>query len=521
MARANLQVKFFNDFTGGLNNKSSRQTLMANETPDCQDVLFNARGGFVSRRGYRTSSTQATMNGGYIGGQFSAGSEVLWGINNAGALWTWTGSSFTVQTTASPAQSTRTVVGAVWDNRLYFANWLTAGGVQLMRYWDGTAFTSLGNTVNNTYTAPVGGNAPAARHIASHSGHMFWADTVESTIRYRSRVRWSHPLQPGDFAAADYFDIEPDDETNQITALVPFKEMLLVFKRRGVYAIYGYDRSSFTVERLSTQAGVSCPQAVSTNAGVAYWWSVDGNVYAFNGRGISPIGDRVIGVLNEGSGVAVDSLTNRVAWMENQLWVSLLKNDGSRVCFVYDPAVGQAGAWTRFSFAPTSMFWWRSATSIQQIQFTLASVGGLFDMGNVAQAVDDKLGVNTTIDAYYRMAWFSASDAGLTKSWKRPHITVACGDTSTLIVEVFHDFAESTVSKTLTLPITLVAGDMVWGTSLWGTGIWASSDPGYEFARVPSLGRSHSVQLKLRMSDHTTKWWVDSITIPFVSKTYR
>jgi len=63
---------------------------------------------------------------------------------------------------------------------------------------------------------------------------MWWADTVEGGTRFRSRVRFSHPLQPRDFADADFFDIDPDDQSDQITALVPFKDHLLVFKRRSV-----------------------------------------------------------------------------------------------------------------------------------------------------------------------------------------------------------------------------------------------------------------------------------------------
>lgn len=520
MAQDRFAVQFFNDFTGGLNNRQSRQNLAVNESPDCLDVVFNARGGFVSRKGFRTTTTQAALSGGYIGGQFSAGSEVLWGINGSGALWTWTGSVYTAVATTLPADMTRTVTSAVWNNKLYFANWLN-GGSLLMRYWNGTAFTTLTNTVNNNYSAPTGGNAPLARLVCDHQGHMFWADTVESSVRYRSRVRWSHPLQPEDFAAADYFDVDPDDETDQITALVPFKDSLLVFKRRAVYAIYGYDKDSFTVQRIATGAGVAAPQCVTANAGVAYWWSIDGNVYAYNGRGVVPIGDRVTAGVVNGTIVSTSD-TNRVVWIENQLFVSLLKSDGSRTLFMYDPAVGKSGAWTCWGFAPTSMYWWRSATSVSAMYFTLASTGGLFDMGNATQEYDDLLGVTTVINAYYKTAWFSSQDAGLRKKWRRPHVTVACGDIATLYIDVYHDFAESAAVKTVTIPITSTSqGNMVWGSGVWGTATWQGTDPSYEFSRTSSLGRSHAIQFKFQMKDHATKWWVDSVTLPYYIRAYR
>lgn len=513
-------VVFYSDFTGGLNNRQSRQDLALNESPDCLDVVFNARGGFAQRRGFRTTTTQSVLSGGYIGGQFSAGTEVLWGIDNVGKLWTWNGSTFTSVTTTSPADASRTVNGVAWGSKLYFANWLNTG-VLLMRYWNGTAFTTLTNTANNNYTAPTGGNAPLARIVCDHQGHMFWADTVESSVRYRSRVRWSHPLQPEDFAAADYFDIDPDDETDQITALVPFKDSLLVFKRRAVYAIYGYDKDSFTVQRLATGAGVASLQCVSANAGVCYWWSVDGNVYAYNGRGIVPLGDRITNVVIDGT-VVQGSELNRVAWIDNQLFVSLVKNAGGRVLFMYDPQVGKDGAWTKWSFEPTSMFWWRSATTINGMYMTLESKGGLFDMGNVVQAQDDVLGVTSSIAAYYRTAWFTEKDAGLRKKWRRPHITVACGDVATLNIDVYHDFIESNAVKQLTLPIvTTGSGNMVWDSSNWDAATWQGTDPSYEFQRIPSLGKSHAIQLKFTMTNHSTKWWIDSVTLPYYIKSYR
>jgi hypothetical protein len=517
MARPGLKVAFFDNFSGGLNNHESRQNLLPTETPDCQDVVFNNRGGFSSRRGYGTTTVQSALNGGYIGGQFSAGTDVLWGINNAGALWTWDGSTYTNVTTASPADASRVVNGVSWDDRLYFANWLNSGNL-LMRFWNGTAFTTLTNTPNNNYTAPTQANAPLARLIAKHSGHMWWADTVESGTRFRSRVRFSHPLQPRDFATADFFDLDPDDQSDNITALVPFKDHILVFKRRSVYAIYGYDRSTFQPERLAGASGVSCQGAVTQNAGVVYWWSIDGNVYAYNGRGVVPIGDRITGILNEGI-VAVGCDTTRCMWAEDQLWVSLRKTDLTRVLFVYDPSVGENGAWTRFSYAPTSMFWWKRSTGAPVVFFTLLAEGMLFDLSNLTKPMDTKNGVDTPVDAYYKTAWFTAKDTALKKRWRRPTVAVAAEDDCMLNVDVYHDFNESSINRTLLLPIQSSTGGMVWGDD-WGS-IWGGDDPVYEFDRLSSPGRSNAIQFKFRVTDVASRWWVDSFALPYFEKNYR
>lgn len=517
MAKPGLKVVFFDDFTGGLNNTDSRQNLLPNETPDCMDVVFNARGGFATRRGYRTTTSSPILSGGYIGGQFSASTEVLWGIDSGGGLWTWDGATLTDVTTSSAADSSRTVRGVAWDDRLYFANWLNSGSL-LMRFWNGSAFTSLTNTANDNYTSPTQANAPLARLIAKHSGHMFWADTVESGTRYRSRLRFSHPLQPRDFATADYFDIEPDDQTNQITALVPFRDHMLIFKQRGVFALFGYDKSTFVVERISTQAGAFSQEQVATNASVCYWWSTDGNLYAYNGSGIAPLGDRIKTVVVDGT-VQAGHADHRVIWGDNCVWLVLKTNAGGRLTFMYDPSVGKKGAWTQFSFTPSSLFWWRKNDGSSQIVFIKPSTGRLYDLGSAAQEQDDDGGVSTPIAAYYKTAWFTAKDTALKKRWRRPTVTVAANDNCQLNVDVYHDFDESGVSRTLTLPVARSGGSMVWGDN-WGS-VWAGDDPVYEFDRLGSPGRSHAVQFKFSVQDHSSRWWVDSYALPYYEKGYR
>lgn len=519
MPRQNLRVQFFNDFTGGLNNNQSRQNLLPNETPDCQDVVFDNRGGFRTRNGYSDVLTQSVLDGGYIGGQFSAGTEVLWGITNVGGLWTWDETTFTAVTTANPLDAGVVVRSAVWGGNLYFANWLSAG-TRIMRYWNGTAFVALTNTANNNYTAPVGDNAPVARLIANHSGHMWWADTLEGGTRHRSRIRFSHPLQPEDFAADDYFDIETDDQTDQITALFSFRDTLLVFKRRSIFAVYGYDRESFVVQKLAGVAGVSCQDVIDSNAGVVYWWSIDGNVYAFNGTGVVPIGDRIKNIVNDGV-VVVGCLTNRITWVENQLWLSIRLTDGNRVLFVYDPSVGKSGAWTKFSFTPTSIFWWKPAASATKILFMLPDNGFVFRYGRNDKEFDNVGANNFVIPAYYRMAWFSALDTGLKKRWARPTVSAASNGQGSLIAEVYHDFEESVTERTLSVPLSpILYGGMEWGDD-WGDDWSGSGSVAYTFSKLPSLGRSNALQILFRVSGSLNAWWIDSVAVPYLEKTYR
>lgn len=527
MASSGLKAKFFNDFTGGLNTQVQRQNLALNESPDCVNVDFSKRGGMVLRRGWKNVTLDANMaaTSGYLVGQFSAGTDVVWGVSNANRLWTWDGTTATHVATAitdgtAVSQDTAAWVrGVPWGDKLYFANCRNATAL-VMRYWNGAAFTTLTNTANDNYTAPTSGNAPLARLICDHAGYMWWADTIESSTVYRSRVRFSHYLQPENFATNDYFDIEPDDRTDRITALVPFKNMLLVFKNKAVYAIYGSGRDDFFPERVVATAGAVSQEAIAVSAGVVFWWSPDGNVYAFNGSGVNTVGDKVmIDLVRDGT--IRPQMDHRLCWAENRLYVSVVYPDGTtRYTYVFDPSVGD-GAWTRYDFGFTSMVWWRRASGANGIMFRIYNKVGIFDYNVSAQTLDYDGTTSVTPSGYYRTSWFSASDTALLKRWKRLRVTASVGDQANLNADVFYDFDESTVRKTLTASIDPSSGSMLWGSGLWGTGLWSGANVVFGFERLPAAGRSHAVQFKFYFTNNVSPWTVDSYTLPFLQKGYR
>lgn len=518
MAQSKKSVVTFKDFTGGLNLSAQRQDLLLNESPDCLDVDFDKRGGFTLRRGVRNVVLDANMTGGYLLGSFSFGTDLLAGVSNVGRLWTWDGATATHVATAITSNVTTESVRAIpWTNKLYFANCYNGGSTLVMRYWNGAAFTTLGNTANNNYTAPVGGQAPLSRLITDHAGFMWWADTVEGGTRFRSRIRFSHYLQPEDWAQADFYDIDPDDQTDQITALVPFKNMLLVFKRRSVWGVYGTTRDDFVVERVSAAAGVWTQEGVTVNQGVAFWWSPDGNVYSFDGSQTVAIGDRLSQLLFDG--VVLPGADHRLCWAENRLYLSLVKPDTTRLTFVYDPEVGKRGAWTKYSVSVSSMVWWRRVSGVNGIMMTLSGKSGVYDFNIAAQEQDFDGTTSTSIAGYYITAWYSADDPALLKRFRRMHLTCACKDDAQMNIQVFYDFNENTVGRTLTVQMQAVAGGMLWNQN-WG-GIWGGIEPVYVFDRLTSAGRGHAIKFKFFVTNHATKWWVDSFALPYYEKGYR
>lgn len=546
------EVTYLNDFSGGLNLTTQLQSLAPNETPDCLNVDFGYRGGFTVRGGFQTQAYNTLLDGAYFVGSNYFGSDVvlLVATDAAGSLLGWDGSSLTDTTQNVTDDTGRHVrlANMAWERSstqyqgAFLVNCL-ASTVLTSRKWDGTTLTTYSAfSFNDDYTAPAGGKFPPARLAVQHNGHMWVADTVESSKRYPHRVRFSHVQQPEDWATADYFEVDPGDDGDPITALVPFKDHLLVFKASSVWAVYGYSRDEFFLERISGVAGVSDPRAVTKNSGVCYWYTGDGTVMAYNGTGVVPLTDKMrwwsdIGKISHPG-------DHWLMWADGRLYLSLEAGAGedvNRYTFVYDPTIK---ALTRYDPVVSSMYHWERIDSEHCPLFLFESDANLyrFDRG---YSVDTFTGVEVldstgatvldvngdpltgpeatatvTIQGYYRTSWITAGETATKKRWKRPRVTAAGEGETTINVQVFHDFAEENIKKSFDFTVAGGSGSL-WGTMNWGDNWDAGQDDYYEFDRLPSGGSAYAMQMKFTSTNNVGRWWIDSIAIPFRRKRVR
>jgi hypothetical protein len=153
---------------------------------------------------------------------------------------------------------------------------------------------------------------------------------------------------------------------------------------------------------------------------------------------------------------------------------------------------------------------------------TLRAKNNIFDHNVTAQLQDEfTLGVNTPIAAYYTTAWFSSNDPALKKQFKRLHMTSAAQDACEVYVDVFLDFNDSLVRRTLIQEITGTSSGMLWDSGLWDNGVWAGDVAAYDFERLPSAGRGNAIKFKFYVVNNNTTWWVDSFALPYKEKAYR
>jgi hypothetical protein len=121
--------------------------------------------------------------------------------------------------------------------------------------------------------------------LAGHVSRLFASDAQQ--------VYFSQLNQPEAFDPDHKFTVNTDDG-KPITAIHSAHEVLIVWKRDSMWALYGEEPADFRVRLVSPDVGCLSHRSVFTIEGITYWWSEQGPM-AWNGAGAPvPIGLGVI-----------------------------------------------------------------------------------------------------------------------------------------------------------------------------------------------------------------------------------
>ena len=102
---------------------------------------------------------------------------------------------------------------------------------------------------------------------------------------YGNALVWSKPGNWNRWPALNYA-LVGDDPSDPITALYPLKDKLIIFKRRSMWMLSGFDEDSFQFDMISSLIG--CPHAngLTEHAGVLYFVNQQG-IYSYDGTTIN------------------------------------------------------------------------------------------------------------------------------------------------------------------------------------------------------------------------------------------
>ena len=495
------RTQLFNirDFTGGLNLQTDTFRLGQNESPDMQNVDVDRRGGFQVRRGVApfTTSTLPTDP------------DTLWVYNDEGTervtaqvgakVWSSTGSSWTEVGTDLGWSS-----GAVCPTTINDINYWARGNNAVVK-WDGSTASAMGTSFNDT-TVPTSGNVPRAEHMAVHSGYMWVANTWESGTNYKNRIRWSWANtfnnSQENWRSDDYIDIDEGKDGDKITAIIPFGDQLVVFKRDSVYVVYGYDSNSFTVANISNTSGaISHEAALATPAGL-YFFDHSIGLCRYNGRSVDWVFEQIWPAMRDGSIPNAELDNVQIGWVEKRLWVSVPWSTDPgydrAMTFVYDPNLGPKGAWTRYTLRAGPF----AKTHYTDIYLSaIQGTDSIFKLDVQNQYFDNFNDGNTTvIDGYYRTKWIDLEQPAIKKRWRRVEAVLQVENSYQIPVVVYRDY-DSTVNyknfKFVGDGPQNSASSAVWDGDDWDDGYWAISARTGDVDRGSSLGLARAVSLKI------------------------
>ncbi len=133
-------------------------------------------------------------------------------------------------------------------------------------------------------SASLGGTPPAnAKHIEVHKRRVFIANTSAGN----SRLHFSALDNPEDWTTANdagFIDISKADG-DTITGLASLGQVLLIFKKQSVWALYGNSPSNFSIAQISPSVGCVNPKTIVKCDKFAIFLSTDG-VYSANSDGV-------------------------------------------------------------------------------------------------------------------------------------------------------------------------------------------------------------------------------------------
>lgn len=442
-------------------------------------------------------------------------------LNASGDLRSWEQIAFTASSTTYG-----TVTGVQFKGALYIFF-----PYDNVRKWDGTNLTIItGQAYVDDLAAPSGSNMVLAKTAAVFQGSFWIANTNESAMPAATpnRVRWSHPNNPEVWRSFDYIDVDIDRDGDEITALVPFRDRLLIFKQRSIYAIVGTGPENFSVYPVA-QVGAVSPHAVVTTPSGVYFFSWPDGIFLYDGQLTWQFSRLRYAI--EGSLIPADSRGNiRLMWSGRRLWLALEYRADPKVpitgvnnrCFIMDPALSKEGSWTTYSLSVGTMRQFAYATGPNLLIGAISGRNYIQVLENPDNYVTYDLMVNGSqrhISSYYTTSWFDLGSSTIKKRFRAPEFVLRTVDIVTsLLVEAKIDFADAYVKKSFNLYTKQDPNVLIWTSGTWGQSWQIRTIRQSEITKGSPLGIARAVSLKIYGPTTNDHWGINALTLKYVPR---
>ena len=531
------------DFTGGLNLRADQFNLGDTESPGLLNVDVDPRGGVSRRDAIDVLNTTALADTIYSMFQHSDASnnQIIAAVkssSNSKLYWNNDASGDFESTAVASAAATVQFSGTQRPQAVTFNDTTyVVNGSLLASEGTKSAVAWAGSNNCTTLTPDIDGSAghfPCARYVATWGQFVWVGYTVESAVTYKNRIRFSAVNDGENWTATDYIDIDIGEDGDYITAILPDADRLLVFKQNSVYAIYGFSRDSFEVRNITRTAG--CREGttpVATTAGVFFWYAEDG-VFLLTYDNVVWAFERIKPSLDDGS--LTLGTPPSLMWFDEKLWVSVdYQSDDNlagsdqtnrRNTFMWDPSLGQTGAWTRYDINARSLLAYRPSGSDHLGLGVTSDINGTAAFTRVAKVnvdadQDDYIGdtgdppVLEEIQSFYQTGWFIGNRPTFIKRWGKTRTVMLADNTVTVRMGIYKDYDLSTEVVIQTQQITGAATVARWDAAVWDNALWEAGGTTniYRFFRWPTAGTAKAISLRFSVTPadgNRGKWGLTS-----------
>ena len=534
------------DFTGGLNLNTNIMQLAPNESPDMMNVDVSNGGGFRQRKavvGYDYSFAGYGDIHAYYGSggnQIIANDEIIAFTGTAINVYSTPGGSV-IDTFTNYRNHLYPLRSVQFKDKLYLQN-----GINAPLRWDGSTDTALTQTYNGDLTAPNDGDMPIGKCMAVYKGCVFVANTLESGTNYRSRIRWSHPNQPEDYVETHWIDVDVGTDADGITALVPFDDRLLIFKRNSVHVLFGDPPENLSVYPLSHDVGTVSQETVASSPMGVYFFDPNEGVYLYNGRSIEWKFASLYPALQDGRIPRSASDLVALGWVDRRLWVGVPWTEDASLdrptrTFILDPAVGKNGAWTHYDFGVRALLEWAPSDTEP---VWLARVGQYIPIAegytnhmsllnqNQSHDHDGSPGapLERRIKGWYTTPWFDLGEPAVKKRWRRPEVVLIDGQDSQVLCKVYKDYDPTDVKRTMRFITDANSAGTTTGVwddvgDEWDVNTWAaeSGTRGERWVndKGTPIGSARAVALRFENPPQEVDWGINSLTLKVTPRTVR
>ena len=317
-----------------------------------------------------------------------------------------------------------------------------------------------------------------------------------------------------------------------------------MFKQNAVYAIYGFDRDTFEVRNLTRAVGNrdGC-QPTAGRQGIFFWYAEKG-VYLIQNPDNEPVYvfERIYPAMTYDLGNPALTLDNApsLMWYDEKLWVSVdyqsaeniseSQQANRRNVFMWDPSLGNTGAWVRYDINARAMLSYRPSGEDHSPIAVVSEIeaGAAYKpirIAKIDQNVDtDDYGASAVnvINSYYQTSWFEGNRPTFLKRWGKTRTVLLSDNSVALSMYAYKDYNLASSSQVQSGAFTGIT-QATWdsdptgsGNGIWDTSEWAQegTTDKYLVVRWGSIGTAKAISLRFASfpaADATGKWGVTSV----------